>query len=135
MNNDDENRIIDPNKIHFNNDDSSSSISIKENDVLTINCTVNVSKPAANISIWLVPNHRLYTDKSSRKLPVYEFLTIKNMDMTLRSTAIAKFTVKRTDNQKSVICVAENTALNEKWETKKSLNVLCKTLIFFFKSI
>ena len=126
MNVNDENRIIDNNKIHFDKDDSPSSVSIKENDVLTVNCTVNISKPAANISIWLVPNHRLYTDKGSRKLSIYQFKTFKNLDMTLRSVAIAKFEVKRGDNQKSVICVAENTALNEKWETKRSLNVLCK---------
>ena len=126
MNVNDENRIIDNNKIHFDKDDSPSSVSIKENDVLTVNCTVNISKPAANISIWLVPNHRLFTDKGSRKLSIYQFKTFKNLDMTLRSVAIAKFEVKRGDNQKSVICVAENTALNEKWETKRSLNVLCK---------
>ncbi len=119
------------NKVFFNSHDSDkSSITIKENEVLTVNCTVDVSKPAANISIWLVPSHRLLSDKNSRKLPLYRFTTHQNEDMTLSSVAIAKFVVNRVDNQKSVVCVAENMALDEKWESKRLLNVLCK--LFFY---
>ncbi len=102
------------------------SITIKENEILTVNCSVDVSKPAANISIWLVPNHQLLSDKNSRKLPLYRFKTHQNEDLTMSSVAVAKFIVNRNDNQKSVVCVAENTALDEKWESKRLLNVLCK---------
>lgn len=101
------------------------SISIKENDELIVNCTVNSSKPAANISIWIMPNHRTAGDDETRKLDIYDFHTFKNRDLTLKSTAVAKFTVSRLDNLKSVTCIAENTALDEKWESKRVINVLC----------
>lgn len=102
------------------------SISIKENDELIVNCTVNSSKPAANISIWIMPNHRTVGDDETRKLDIYDFHTFRNKDLTLKSTAVAKFTVSRLDNLKSVTCIAENTALDEKWESKRVINVLCK---------
>lgn len=130
----DENDILEHENIHFDNNYdnsvSSSSISIKENEVLNINCTVDVSKPAANISIWLVPNHRLISDKNSKQIKLFKSYTVQNADLTMKTIAVAKLTVTRYDNQKSVICIAENTALNEKWESKKTLNVLCKSLIF-----
>ena len=110
--------------INFSNS-LTSSISIKENDELTVNCTVNSSKPAANVSLWLVPNHRSTNEDETRKLEIYEFQTYKNKDLTLKSVAMAKFQVSRADNQKSVTCIAENTALDEKWESKRILNVLC----------
>ena len=103
-----------------------SSISIKENDELTVNCTVSSSKPAANISIWIVPNHRTTIDEETRKLDITVFQTYRNKDSTLRSVAIAKFIVNRLDNHKSITCIAENTALDEKWESKRVVNVLCK---------
>ncbi len=105
---------------------SSTTISLKENDVLTINCTVNVSKPAANISIWMIPNHRMINDASTRKLNLFKHYSVSNADLTLRTVAVAKITVNRLDNHKSVTCIAENNALDEKWETKRTLNVLCK---------
>ena len=103
-----------------------SSISIKENDELTVNCTVSSSKPAANISIWIVPNHRTTNDDETRKLDITDFQTYRNKDSTLRSVAIAKFIVNRLDNHKSITCIAENTALDEKWESKRVVNVLCE---------
>jgi hypothetical protein len=109
-----------------------SSISIKENDELTLNCTVNSSKPAANISIWIMPNHRASNDEETRKLDIYDFHTYKNKDLTLKSVAISKFIVNRLDNHKSVTCVAENIALDEKWESKRTLNVLCMFCVVAF---
>lgn len=128
----DKNSILpNSNKILFTNhasnmNDQPGGITIKENDILTVNCSVAISKPAANISIWLVPNNRLFSDKNSKKLSLQKFFTYQNEDMTLKSVAVAQFTVNRLDNQKSVVCVAENTALDEKWESKRALNVLCK---------
>ncbi len=107
-----------------------SSISIKENDELIINCTVNSSKPAANLSVWIVPNHRTTNDEDTRKLNLYESYTSRNKDFTLKTIGIARVIVNRFDNLKSVTCIAENTALDEKWEAKKILNVLCKPKFF-----
>lgn len=103
-----------------------SSISIKENDELIVNCTVNSSKPAANLSVWIVPNHRTTNDEDIRKLNLIESYTSKNKDNTLKTIGVARVVVNRFDNLKSVTCIAENTALDEKWEAKKILNVLCK---------
>ena len=120
----DENSVL---KAKYSNQMSpGGSISIKENDILTVNCTVNVSKPAANVSILLIPNHRMVNDVNAKKLTLHSHMTYPNTDMTVRTVAVAKFTVSRLDNHKSITCVAENSALDEKWETKRTLNVLCK---------
>jgi hypothetical protein len=103
-----------------------SSISVKENDELLVNCSVNSSKPAANLSIWILPNHRTSNDDDTRKVELNELFTVKNKDFTLKTIGIARIIVNRFDNLKSVTCIAENNALDEKWETKKILNVLCK---------
>jgi hypothetical protein len=108
----------------------SSSITIRENDELVINCTVNISKPAADLSIWIAhslsPSFIDTNEDGMRKLDIIDFYSLRNKDYTMKSIAVAKYKVSRLDNQKSIICVAENLPLDEKWETKRSLNVLCK---------
>ena len=118
----------------FNYD--TSTVSIKENDELIINCLVNSSKPAANVSIWILnrQNRRsmksslrgLVNDGESKPLNIVDSHTYKNRDMTLKTVSVSKYVVARNDNHKLVACVAENSVLNEKWETKRILNVLCK---------
>lgn len=119
---DDENSIK---GINYSNS-LTSSISIKENDELIVNCSVNSSKPAANLSIWIIPNHRSSSEEDTRKLDFSEYYNLKNKDSSQRTIGLTRFIVNRFDNLKSVTCIAENTALDEKWEVKKILNVLCK---------
>jgi hypothetical protein len=152
---------------------SSNTISIKENDELVISCSVNSSKPAANITMWVLkrpmnnyhqltrrylasgsnevapaaaadPNmieHGLGIDSLGneppaflnddvRRLDLTERLNTKNRDLTMKTSVTTKFTVNRLDNHKLVACLAENNALDEKWETKRILNVLCKYSLF-----
>lgn len=125
--------------------DSGSTISIKENDELMITCSVNSSKPAANISIWVVRdsftkkrsvlpsnyplNRFVDEDYESKRLDIIDTHSVKNNDFTLKTIATAKLTVKRFDNHKMISCIAENPVLNEKWETKRTLNVLCKCIL------
>ncbi len=71
-----------------------------------------------------MPNHRLINDKNSLQIKLHKSYTVPNPDLTMKTIAVAKLSVTRYDNQKSVICIAENTALSEKWESKKTLNVL-----------
>jgi hypothetical protein len=116
------------------------TVSVKENDELIINCIVNSSKPSANISIWILNrqnrrsmkntannNKRDYDNNAEAKMiNVIDSHTYKNKDLTMKSVAVAKYVVSRNDNHKLIACVAENAVLNEKWETKRILNVLCK---------
>lgn len=118
---------------------NSNTVSIRENDELVITCTVNSSKPAANISIWiwkrssrrsldtnLITHDEDYESNDSRKLDIIDSYVIKNKDFTLKTVASAKITPTRYDNHKIIACIAENSGLNEKWESKRILNVLCK---------
>jgi hypothetical protein len=148
-------------------------ISIKENDELTIKCSVNSSKPSANISIGLLrrpaasaassynsikkrdvifdlndlkPSSRNFNrladivddsddisfnndqsnhESEARKLDILDRNVVKNKDMTIKTIVSSRIVVNRFDNLKAVTCIAENSVLNEKWETKKVLNVLC----------
>jgi hypothetical protein len=128
--------------------ESGSTISIKENDELMITCSVNSSKPAANISIWVVrdsfakkrsilssnfPNRFVDEDYESKRLDIIDTHSIKNNDFTLKTVATAKLTVKRFENHKMISCIAENPVLNEKWETKRTLNVLCIFILCFIR--
>lgn len=65
----------------------------------------------------------------SRKLETIDSYVTKNGDLTLKSVSTSKYVVSRYDNHRLVSCVAENANLNEKWETKRILNVLCKKFI------
>lgn len=139
---------------------SSNTVSIRESDELLITCTVNSSKPAAALSIWVhkrptkrrrslrssssserfnsllseqFPNRFSGNDESedqepadSRRLDPIDSHITKNNDLTLKAVLTSKFVVSRTDNHRFVACVGENPGLNEKWETKRILNVLCK---------
>ena len=155
---------------------STNTVSIKENDELLITCTVNSSKPAADLSLWILRRNlnanrkrrrrRKRSSSSSnseisilsrksgkngpndaennefhendnedeennsgnevRKLETIDSYVIKNGDLTLKSVTTSKYVVTRFDNHRLVSCVAENANLNEKWETKRILNVLCK---------
>jgi hypothetical protein len=98
-----------------------SSITVRENDLLTINCTVGVSKPAAELSVWLI------RDSSMTRLDPSEYVVSQNKDQTMRTYAVVKYAAKRIDNNKNLVCLAENVALEEKWKTQKILNILCKS--------
>ena len=105
----------------------STSITLRENDELGINCSVSNSKPAADVSIWITQG--VHDEDEMKKLDIIDFYSIRNKDYTMRSIATAKYKVSRTDHLKAFVCVAENVPLDEKWETKRFLNILCK----FFK--
>lgn len=107
-----------------------STASLREDDELIINCTVNSSKPAAEITILLTPSVANIHDDESKKLDIVDFYSTRNKDYTMKSVAVARYKVNRYDNQKSISCIAENIPLDEKWETKRSLNVLCKFFYF-----
>jgi hypothetical protein len=102
-----------------------SSVTVRENDYVTVNCTVSVSKPAAQLSIWLSPTIR---DNEMRKLELIENYVLRNKDSTMKSVAVARYVAHKNDDQKALICLAENLPLEEKWKTKRVLNVLCESL-------
>lgn len=67
------------------------------------------------------------TSEDARRLDIIDSYVTKNPhDLTLKSVSTSKFVVSRHDNHRLIACVAENSHLNEKWETKRILNVLCK---------
>lgn len=126
---------------------NANTVTIKENEELSVACMVNSSKPAANITIWVLKRpytgyHRNKRDLSIlnvnseddyitggnnedvRKLELAERNVVKNRDLTLRTSVSSRLIVNRMDNHKLITCVAENSVLNEKWETKRVLNVL-----------
>lgn len=143
---------------------SSNTVSIKEGDELLVTCTVNSSKPAALLSLWLMKRHHSsahhsqpqrrqrqrelngketdvaltdpdatdddsvgeFDSDDARRLDIIDSYAIKNTDLTLKTVSTSKFVVSRAHNYQLVACVAENPSLNEKWETKRILNVLCK---------
>jgi hypothetical protein len=141
---------------------NSNTISIRENDELVISCSVNSSKPAANMTMWVlkrpisnyhqlsrrfvlnnndldpnsIDNNNLdsphqaasYLDDDVRRLEISDRSVNQNRDFTLKTSVTTKFVVNRLDNHKLVACLAENNVLNDKWETKRTLNVLCKYL-------
>ncbi len=102
----------------------STSITLRENDELGINCTVSNSKPAADVSVWITQGIH-DDDDEMRKLDIIDYYSIRNKDYTMKSTAISKYKVSRADHLKAFVCVAENAPLDEKWETKRFLNILC----------
>lgn len=113
-------------------------VTIRENDLLTINCAVESSKPAANLSIKLLKNSNyqqfetynnenyIYDSSNDKILPSYDYQVNQNGDMSLKSSLKSKYSPTRYDNHKFVACIAENQAMYEKRETRKILNVLCK---------
>lgn len=142
---------------------SSNTVSIREGDELLVTCTVNSSKPAAVLSLWVLKrpvasvngrrkkrrvggsddvatnsiigggdsipppsNEDSDSDSDARRLDIIDSYVTKNADLTLKSVSTSKFVVSRVDNHRLVACNAENSMLNEKWETKRILNVLCK---------
>lgn len=127
---------------------SSNTVSIRESDELLITCTVNSSKPAAVLSLWVMqrpskrrrsssssrfghgPGDEFDLDSDARRLDIIDSYVTKNAgDMTLKTVSTSKFVVSRNDNHRLVTCVAENPSLNEKWETKRILNVLCTLIV------
>lgn len=107
----------------------STSITLRENDELIINCTVSNSKPAADVSIWVTQG--AHDDDEMKKLDVIDFYSARNKDYTMRSITTSKYKVSRSDHLKAFVCVAENVPLDEKWETKRFLNILCKKTKLF----
>jgi hypothetical protein len=151
---------------------NANTISIRENDELVISCAVNSSKPAANVTMWVLkrpinnyhqlirryaladthneidpnviehgggmdggpsmsPSSSAHLDDDIRRLEIADRNVGRNRDLTLRTYVTTKFVVNRMDNHKLVACLAENTVLNDKWETKRILNVLCRHFLNF----
>ena len=173
----------------------SHTVSIREQEELVVKCLVSSSKPAANLSVWLMSRASYHQQQQQQKqqllmqrqrgfntadgtyvakrqphsgggggggrrrrkrsrtgryqvtqaiavtasswsnngggdvprsIPLVDSHTLVNKDGTMRSVAFAKHVISRADNDKYVACVAENGQLNEKWETKRQINVLCK---------
>lgn len=131
----------------------SNTVSIKENDELVITCIVNSSKPAANLSIWILkrkngknqfhddenlksnnnevdsPNDDYFDVNDSKQLDIIDSYVVNNKDLTLKTVSTSKLIISRNDNHRLISCVAENTNLNEKWESKRVLNVLCSYIL------
>ena len=106
-----------------------SEIYTKEYDELVIKCFVNSSKPAVDITLWIMEKSaKSFLMNKPIKLEKTNKYTIYNDDSSIKSIVSTKYLVKRGDNQKLLVCSAENAIINDKWQTKNVLNVLCKLI-------
>lgn len=131
---------LEKNKMSYS---GSNTVTIRENEEFVVTCSVESSKPAANLSIWLLKNSNqqqfetfknenfIIDSLDAKKLDVYESHVVKNDDQTLKAVSSSKYSPSRYDNHKQIACVAENQGLNEKWESKKVLNIYCKFIFLF----
>lgn len=124
------------------------SLTVKEGDEITITCIVENSKPAAEI-IFFIKNKNIGVTKndilSLNNNDFISYLTLspythapkiyslisqesnysKNNDHTFKTIHSVRLKANREDDKKSFGCRAENGFSNQKWEIKKTLNVIC----------
>jgi hypothetical protein len=119
-----------------------STLTIKENEEFLYNCIVDSSKPAADIRFSVLNNNNnkiieKSNDESDQFVPTSMFsqasLTslvssntnlIRNSDKTLKTIYSARLKANLNDHGKTIACNAENGFSNQKWENKKTLNIL-----------
>lgn len=124
------------------------SLTVKEGDEFTTMCIIENSKPAAEIK-FLIQNKNANVFEndilSLNKNDFISYLTLspythtpklyslisqesnysKNNDHTFKTIHTARLKANREDDKKLFGCQAENGFSNQKWEVKKTLNVLC----------
>ena len=113
------------------------TLTVRENEELLFNCVVDSSKPAADIR-FSVMNIVDSTKNSPDPLMTLTYAStssltslvssntniVKNSDRTFKSTFSARLKANLNDHGKTLTCNAENGFSNQKWENKKTLNVL-----------
>jgi hypothetical protein len=116
------------------------TITVRENDEFMINCVVDSSRPPADIKFSIITPAEATTTNSSQQLAPHllnqprSLLTsttnvARNSDQTFKTNMHARLRASVDDHGKTVTCKAENGFSNQKWETKKNLNILCKQLL------
>ncbi len=127
-----------------------STLTVRENDELSLNCVVDSSRPAAQIKFStnsVSSNGELSTTvasgspKTLRKIQsvVTELSSLEslisqktnilqNSDRTYRTEFSAKLKANSNDHGKIINCKADNGFSNQKWENKKVLNILFKPI-------
>ncbi len=136
----------------FNNeayDVIDSTLTVRENDELSLNCVVDSSRPSATIrfstnsasstsdlitstasgssakSLHIVQPERAQL-ASLESLISQKTNIIQNSDRTYRSEFSARLRASANDHGKIITCKADNGFSNQKWENKKVLNILFK---------
>ncbi len=119
------------------------TLTVRENEEFLFNCVVDSSKPAAEIRFSvmnildsaknsqdpLIP--LTYASVSSLTSLVSSNTNIvKNSDRTFKSIYSARLKANLNDHGKTLTCNAENGFSNQKWENKKTLNVLFAPICF-----
>lgn len=110
------------------------TLTVRENEELLFNCVVDSSKPAADIRFSVTnildsaktsPDPSAYASASSLTSLVSSNTNIlKNNDKTFKTIYSARLKANLNDHGKTLTCNAENGFSNQKWENKKTLNVL-----------
>lgn len=103
---------------------SDNILTVKENDEFSIICIVERSKPAAQI-VFLIGDT---TDQvtSFTSLLTSNVNIIKNDDKTYKTIYTASLKSHSNDHGKLFACRAENGMSNQKWENRRSFNIMCK---------
>ena len=127
------------------NDVIDSTLTVRENEELSLNCIVDSSKPAAEIqfSTSSLSTENIISPLSSKILKKLQPAAVQvassldsmirsdtnilqNNDRTFRSEFRASLKANANDHGKIITCKADNGFSNQKWENKKVLNILCK---------
>ncbi len=118
------------------------TLTVRENEEFFINCVVDSSKPAADITFnaaAVSPNENKLIDffststltsllkrsSSLASLISHNTNVFKNNDRTLKTVYSARLKANLKDHGKVITCKADNGFSNQKWENKKVLNILC----------
>lgn len=127
-----------------------SALTVRENEEFFINCNVESSRPAADVTFIIgnsefkqqpanndkiVNNHLssvyVLSDESSSvgvssSLSIVSSLTnvVMNNDQTFKTVQTTRIKANQQDHGKVLLCKAENGFSSQKWENKKLLNVL-----------
>lgn len=121
-----------------------STLTVRENEEFLFNCVVDSSKPAAEIKFSVLnlndnlinlpeqmsPSFASSQQSSFSAQPLLASLVssntnvVKNTDKTFKTVYAARLKANLNDHGKTIACTAENGFSNQKWENKKTLNVL-----------
>ena len=116
-----------------------STVTIKEGEFMDLSCVVDSSKPAAVIE-FITSDTNESLDKSSASSVTSKLESLissdtdvaKNKDRTYKTEFSAKLRANAKDHGKILTCKADNGFSNQKWESKKVLNILCKLRRIFY---
>lgn len=111
-----------------------STLTVRENEEFLFNCVVDSSKPAADIKFTVLNNvenqesSSTFASSSAQSLLASLISSntniVKNSDKTFKTIYSARLKANLNDHGKTLSCNAENGFSNQKWENKKTLNVL-----------